>query len=101
MRSILSVFRFLKDCSIWARPASRPEIDTLVARNRPSRIFSSSVIVPITVSAVTGQTLATERLDRVADYAAKISNFNALQQNTGFQTLPTDEIKTSPATRSG
>lgn len=43
--------------------------------------------VPITVSAVAGQTLATERLDRVADYAAKISNFNALQQNTRVSTL--------------
>ncbi|MBA4012959.1 MAG: TonB-dependent receptor [Phenylobacterium sp.] len=43
--------------------------------------------VPITVSAVTGQTLATERLDRVADYAAKISNFGALQQNTRVSTL--------------
>lgn len=43
--------------------------------------------VPITVSAVTGQTLATERLDRVADYAAKIANFNALQQNTRVSTL--------------
>ncbi len=43
--------------------------------------------VPITVSAVTGQTLAAERLDRVADYAAKIANFNALQQNTRVSTL--------------
>ena len=43
--------------------------------------------VPITVSAVTGQTLAVERLDRVADYAAKIANFNALQQNTRVSTL--------------
>lgn len=43
--------------------------------------------VPITVSAVTGQTLATERLDRVSDYAAKIANFNALQQNTRVSTL--------------
>lgn len=43
--------------------------------------------VPITVSAVTGQTLATERLDRVADYAAKIANFGALQQNTRVSTL--------------
>jgi iron complex outermembrane receptor protein len=43
--------------------------------------------VPITVSAVAGQTLAEERLDRVADYAAKIANFNALQQNTRVSTL--------------
>lgn len=43
--------------------------------------------VPITVSAIGGQTLAEERLDRVADYAAKIANFNALQQNTRVSTL--------------
>ncbi|MGH6998982.1 MAG: TonB-dependent receptor plug domain-containing protein, partial [Phenylobacterium sp.] len=43
--------------------------------------------VPITVSAVSGQTLAVERLDRVADYAAKIANFGALQQNTRVSTL--------------
>lgn len=43
--------------------------------------------VPITVSAVSGQTLAVERLDRVQDYAAKIANFNALQQNTRVSTL--------------
>jgi len=43
--------------------------------------------VPITVSAVAGQTLAEERLDRVSDYAAKIANFNALQQNTRVSTL--------------
>ncbi len=43
--------------------------------------------VPITVSAVAGQTLAVERLDRVQDYSAKIANFNALQQNTRVSTL--------------
>lgn len=43
--------------------------------------------VPIAVSAVSGQVLAEERLDRVADYAAKIANFSALQQNTRVSTL--------------
>jgi len=43
--------------------------------------------VPISVSAVSGQTLAAERLDRVQDYSAKIANFNALQQNTRVSTL--------------
>lgn len=43
--------------------------------------------VPIAVSAVSGQVLAQERLDRVADYSAKIANFSALQQNTRVSTL--------------
>ncbi|PZQ56422.1 MAG: TonB-dependent receptor [Phenylobacterium zucineum] len=60
-------------------------VDELVVtvRRREERLQD----VPITVSAVSGQTLAVERLDRVQDYAAKISNFNALQQNTRVSTL--------------
>lgn len=43
--------------------------------------------VPISVSAVNGSVLKVERLDHVSDYAAKIANFAALQQNTRVSTL--------------
>ncbi|WP_041538259.1 TonB-dependent receptor [Caulobacter segnis] len=56
---------------------------TITARRREEKLQD----VPITVSAVSGQVLRTERLDRVADYAAKIANFAALQQNTRVSTL--------------
>lgn len=55
----------------------------ITARRREEKLQE----VPITVSAVSGQTLKAERLDRVADYAAKIANFTALQQNTRVSTL--------------
>lgn len=55
----------------------------ITARRREEKLQD----VPITVSAVGGRTLAVERLDRVADYAAKIANFGALQQNTRVSTL--------------
>lgn len=38
--------------------------------------------VPIAVSVLNGDTIATERLLRIADYAAKLPNFSAIQQNT-------------------
>ncbi|MDR3507655.1 MAG: TonB-dependent receptor [Caulobacteraceae bacterium] len=38
--------------------------------------------VPISVAAVGGQMLATQKIDRVTEYAAKVPNFTALQQNT-------------------
>jgi iron complex outermembrane receptor protein len=68
-----------------ASAGAEPSVDEVVVtvRRREERLQD----VPITVSAVSGQTLATERLDRVQDYAAKISNFNALQQNTRVSTL--------------
>ena len=47
---------------------------TITARRREEKLQD----VPITVSAVSGQVLKAERLDRVADYAAKIANFAAL-----------------------
>lgn len=56
---------------------------TITARRREEKLQD----VPITVSAVSGQVLKTERLDRVADYAAKIANFGALQQNARVSTL--------------
>ncbi|MDO8409564.1 MAG: TonB-dependent receptor [Phenylobacterium sp.] len=55
----------------------------ITARRREERLQDA----PISVSAVAGQVLAVERLDRVADYSAKISNFNALQQNTRVSTV--------------
>ncbi|MBQ1541578.1 MAG: TonB-dependent receptor [Caulobacteraceae bacterium] len=55
----------------------------VVARKREEKLQD----VPISVSAVSGRTLSVERLDRVADYSAKIANFNALQQNTRVSTL--------------
>jgi iron complex outermembrane receptor protein len=56
---------------------------TITARRREEKLQDA----PITVSAISGQVLRTERLDRVADYAAKIANFAALQQNARVSTL--------------
>ncbi|MDR6624203.1 TonB-dependent receptor [Caulobacter segnis] len=60
-------------------------VDQIVisARRREEKLQDA----PITVSAVSGRVLETERLDRVADYAAKIANFAALQQNARVSTL--------------
>lgn len=68
-----------------AEAADYAELDQIVvtARRREEKLQD----VPITVSAVGGQALAVERLDRVADYAAKIAGFTALQQNTRVSTL--------------
>ena len=65
--------------------AAAPELRELIitARRREERLQDA----PISVSAVSGQVLAVERLDRVADYSAKIANFSALQQNTRVSTL--------------
>lgn len=77
--------------ALAAEPAvSAPEVeDTAVdqivisARRREEKLQDA----PITISAVSGRVLRTERLDRVADYAAKIANFAALQQNARVSTL--------------
>ena len=68
-----------------AAEAAASEVDEVVVtvRRRAERLQD----VPITVSAVSGAALAAERLDRVSEYAAKIANFNALQQNTRVSTL--------------
>lgn len=71
-----------------ARPAAADaatEVEQVVvtARRREEKLQD----VPITVSAVSGRALATERIDRVSEYAAKLSNFGALQQNTRVSTL--------------
>ncbi len=55
----------------------------VTARRREEKLQDA----PITVSAVSGRVLQSERIDRVADYAAKIANFQAVQQNTRVSTL--------------
>ncbi|WP_051272761.1 TonB-dependent receptor [Sphingomonas phyllosphaerae] len=65
--------------------ASTPDVDeafggevTVTARHRSERLQD----VPIAISVVAGQELAAKHLDRVADFAIKVPNFSALQQNT-------------------
>lgn len=55
----------------------------VTARRREEKLQDT----PISVSVISGRTLTTERLDRVADYSAKIANFAALQQNARVSTL--------------
>lgn len=50
----------------------------VTARRRNERLQD----VPIAISVVGGQELAAKHLDRVADFALKVPNFSALQQNT-------------------
>lgn len=68
-----------------ASPDADQAVDQIMitARRREEKLQDA----PITVSAVSGLVLKAERLDRVADYAAKIANFAALQQNTRVSTL--------------
>src|SRR3546814_2752500 len=49
-----------------------------MARKREERLQD----VPLSISAISGDTVANERLFRISDYAGKIPNFFALQQNT-------------------
>ncbi|MCY1171725.1 TonB-dependent siderophore receptor [compost metagenome] len=63
--------------------AEAPEQDTsqdilITARRRSERLQD----VPAAITAVSGDTLQTQHLDRIADYAAKLPNFAAVQQNT-------------------
>jgi hypothetical protein len=66
--------------------ASDISIEELVitARRREEKLQDT----PITISAISGRVLQAERLDRVADYAAKIANFSAVQQNTRLGGAP-------------
>ncbi|PZQ21557.1 MAG: hypothetical protein DI569_11570 [Sphingopyxis macrogoltabida] len=50
----------------------------VTARKREERLQD----VPLSISAISGNTIASERLFRISDYSAKIPNFTALQQNT-------------------
>lgn len=50
----------------------------ITARDRDERLQD----VPLAITALGGKDLAVQHLDRVADYAIRIPNFAALQQNT-------------------
>jgi iron complex outermembrane receptor protein len=50
----------------------------VTTRHREERLQD----VPVSVTAVSGDTLNVQHLDRVADFAAKLPNFSAVQQNT-------------------
>ena len=59
--------------------ADQGSADILItARRRSERLQD----VPAAITAVSGDTLQAQHLDRVADYAAKLPNFAAVQQNT-------------------
>jgi len=69
--------------------ATAPEGDgdlgviTVTARHRNEKLGD----VPLAISTASGQDLALQHLDRVADYTLKIPNFSALQQNTRVSAL--------------
>lgn len=50
----------------------------ITARRRDERLQD----VPIAITAVSGDTLRTQHIERIADFAAKLPNFSAVQQNT-------------------
>src|SRR3546814_18065601 len=56
---------------------SAPGDIVVMARKREERLQD----VPLSISAISGDTVANERLFRISDYAGKIPNFSALQQN--------------------
>lgn len=60
-----------------AKEAEQSEI-TITARRRDERLQE----VPVAISAVSGDVLQSQQLNRIADYAAKLPNFGAVQQNT-------------------
>ncbi len=63
-------------------PVADPQTESgdilVTARRREERIQD----VPVVVTAVSGATLGEQHLYRVADFAAKLPNFGAVQQNT-------------------
>lgn len=71
-----------------AKPSSDPVIQTdqqqadgeilVTARRREERLQD----VPLPITAVSGDDLNVQHLDRIADFAAKLPNFSAVQQNT-------------------
>ncbi|MFT3965441.1 MAG: TonB-dependent receptor [Sphingobium sp.] len=65
------------DAAAEAEEAGSGEI-LVTARRREERLQD----VPVAVTAVSGDTLNIQHLDRVADFAAKLPNFSAVQQNT-------------------
>lgn len=54
------------------------EAITVTARHRDERLSD----VPLAISVASGKELATQHLERVADYTLRVPNFSALQQNT-------------------
>ena len=50
----------------------------VTARHRNEKLID----VPIAISVVSGKELAAKHLDRIADFAVRVPNFSALQQNT-------------------
>lgn len=76
-----SAFAFVVDGAV--EEASAGEADDgneilVTARKREERLQD----VPVAISAISGEELSTQHLDRVADFAAKLPNFAAVQQNT-------------------
>jgi iron complex outermembrane receptor protein len=61
-----------------ADETSGPETIIVTARRRDENIQD----VPLAVSAVPGSVLTAQRLDRIGEFALKVPNFNAIQQNT-------------------
>src|SRR3546814_1354086 len=57
---------------------SDPGDIVVMARKREERLQD----VPLSIAAISGDTVANERLFRISDYAGKIPNFSALKQNT-------------------
>ena len=67
---------------ITAAPVAAADADlgadiTVTARHRDEKLQD----VPLAISTIGGKDLATQHLDRVSDYAFKVLNFSALQQN--------------------
>ncbi|MEI9926907.1 MAG: TonB-dependent receptor plug domain-containing protein [Sphingomonas sp.] len=64
-------------------PAGAPQVQDdgeilVTARRREERLQD----VPVAITAVAGETLGAQHIYRVADFAAKLPNFAAVQQNT-------------------
>ncbi len=76
---LVSAGAAVTDEAAEAAPAVEESEDILItARRRDERLQD----VPIAISAVSGDTLQTQHIDRIADFAAKLPNFSAVQQNT-------------------
>ncbi|NKJ41683.1 TonB-dependent receptor [Novosphingobium sp. SG720] len=65
-----------------ADPASPDVTDasaiTVTARHREEKLQN----VPLAISAISGAELTTKRIERVSEFALRVPNFSALQQNT-------------------
>ena len=67
-----------------ASPDNGPDVGedlnaiTVTARHRDEKLGD----VPLAISVASGKDLATQHLERVADFTLKVPNFSALQQNT-------------------